>query len=65
MPATATEATATAPTDHSGLVSALGKMFLVDLEAKELDIQRSDMSSPLYSASTFEDVGKQPDTLAM
>eukprot|EP00045_Choanoeca_perplexa_P003424 m.31095 g.31095 ORF g.31095 m.31095 type:complete len:514 (-) comp12032_c0_seq1:48-1589(-) len=64
--ASATPAEPAAPaTDHSGLVSALNKMFLVDLEAKELDIQRSDKSSPMYSASEFEDVGKQPDTLAI
>ena len=50
---------------RESLVSAIGKKFLVDLDASQLDILRSDKSSPLYSAAEFEDLGKQADTLAM
>lgn len=33
--------------------------------SKEVVVQQNDASSPLHSATNFEDVGKQPNTLPM
>ncbi|EDQ91816.1 uncharacterized protein MONBRDRAFT_14272 [Monosiga brevicollis MX1] len=57
------EAAETAKDAPPAAAPSFSSKLLIDVEGVDLDIQRSDKSSPLYSALTFEDVGKQPDTL--
>lgn len=63
--AAAQEPAAGEAVDHSALVSSIAKKFLVDIEASDLEVQQRDKSSPLYSATTFEELGHMTNTRPM